>query len=417
MNLLYDLLIQEAIIDSTGQKRDIGIQGSRIVAIDDKLDPQQSHQVLCSQGSFLSPGLIDAHVHLDKAYLGGSDIWQSQTLAEAKVLITQKSLNLTENLRQRAKKAIQTALKKGTTLLRTHVDLSQKQGVQTLQMVLDLKAEVQRWIDIQTVAFLVDPSFTENPDLSEYLLSEALEAGADVIGGLPTWIPSEKRPEYLDLLFRVAQHFDRDIDVHVDESNNPADFALELLADKTLEYGWHGRVVASHACSLRVVDPEVALRVMDKLAEAEIAVVANPLTNLYLRGSNGQPNGLTPVPDLLSRGIVLTYATDNSGDMFNPLGNLDMLLAGQLLAYQTSLSPDFLAAGSIPALIFKLATEAAAKVVKVASPYGLTIGAPADLVIWEGSSPAEVWLDLLRPRYVLKRGQVVLAEGKIIEAD
>jgi cytosine deaminase len=414
MSLYYDLLIQDAIIDSTGQKRDIGIQGSRIVAMDHKLDPECSQELLCGQGCFLTPGLIDAHVHLDKAYLGGADIWRNQTLIDGKNLITEKSLNLTENLEQRARRALQTALKKGTTFLRTHIDLSQNWGVQTLKMVLALKTEVQGWMDLQSVAFLVDPSFAENPALSEHLLAEALEAGADLVGGLPTWIPLDKRSEYMDMLFRVAQRFDRDIDLHIDESNDPADFALELLADKTLEYGWHGRVVASHACSLRVVDPKRAARVIDKLAQAKIMVITNPLTNLYLRGSNGQPNGLTPVSELLSKGIVLTYATDNSEDMFNPLGNLDLLLAGQLLAYQTSLSPDFLTAGSIPELIFKLATEEAAKVVKVDPPYGLKIGSLADLVIWEGSSPAEVWVNLLRPRYVLKGGKVVLAEGKMI---
>src|SRR5262245_34584260 len=64
----YDLLLRGGhLIDpriNLSAPRDVAIQGGRIAAIADRIDPAHAAQSLDVAGLYVTPGLIDPHVHI-----------------------------------------------------------------------------------------------------------------------------------------------------------------------------------------------------------------------------------------------------------------------------------------------------------------------------------------------------------------
>ncbi len=100
--------------------------------------------------------------------------------------------------------------------------------------------------------------------------------------------PMKKTPRdskrHVEICFEIAQAYDADIDMHVDESDDPFYRTLEMLADETVKNNWHGRVTAGHTCALAAYDQHYADYVMDKVKEAGMFMITNPVTNLMLQG-------------------------------------------------------------------------------------------------------------------------------------
>src|SRR5437016_11800325 len=116
-------------------------------------------------------------------------------------------------------------------------------------------------------------------------MEAALEAGADVVGGMPHWeLEEASQREHVRLCFDLAQRFDRDIDMHVNETDDGGVRTLEMVADEALARGYTGRITAGHVCSLAAADEEYSARVIDKCVRSGISVAANPVTNLMLQG-------------------------------------------------------------------------------------------------------------------------------------
>ena len=56
--------------------------------------------------------------------------------------------------------------------------------------------------------------------------------------------------------------YDADIDMHIDETDDPAWHSLELLAEETIRQGRQGRVTAGHCCAMSAWDDAMAERVI-----------------------------------------------------------------------------------------------------------------------------------------------------------
>ena len=64
----FDLVVSGCRLAPEGRPADIGIRGGRIEALGD-LAGASARLRLAGKGRFVVPGFVDAHVHLDKAYL------------------------------------------------------------------------------------------------------------------------------------------------------------------------------------------------------------------------------------------------------------------------------------------------------------------------------------------------------------
>src|SRR5207245_11645760 len=117
------------------------------------------------------------------------------------------------------------------------------------------------------------------------LMEAALEAGADVVGGMPHWeVDEAAQREHVRLCFELATRFDRDLDMHVDETDDGGVRTLEMVADEALARGFLGRVCAGHVCSLAAADDDYADRVVATCRRAGISLAATPVTHPLLEG-------------------------------------------------------------------------------------------------------------------------------------
>src|SRR5579871_1129975 len=369
-----------------------GEQGTRdLAAVDGRFAAAEAgmraERTIDAEGRLAAPGFIEPHVHLDKALLARAGRRNaSGTLDEAIAIAAElKRGYAVEEIAERAGRVIETIVANGVTHIRTHVDVDSVGGLRPLEGVVLARERYRDSVAIQIVAFpqqgiLADPG-------TERLMWQAMERGADVVGGMPFNEASRAdSARHIDIAFEIARKFDADVDMHVDESDDPQARTLEILADKTIANGWQGRVTAGHTCALAGYPDDYANAVMDKVARARLHMITNPATNLMLQGRlDAQPKrrGITRVCELLERGINVSFGQDCVRDTFYPFGRNDPLEIALLAAHAAHMS--------LPKQIeqvFDMPTYAGAKLLRLPR-YGFKPGDAADVVIIDAKDPAE----------------------------
>jgi cytosine deaminase len=321
----HDWLLRNARISDDGPLVDMALQGERIVRMASNLEgtAQQERDL---GGRVVMPGFVDVHVHLDKTLTLERVGNASGTLLEAieRWVAFKPQLTRTDYV-ERASRGLEMAVLNGTTAMRTHVDVDAN-GFTALEAVLEVREHYRDAISLEVVAL-------GGPGLGGQELQAmetALELGADLIGGCPAIRP-DGRAEIAAAL-GLAERTGKCVDLHVDENENPDSRWLEVLSDEVIARGLEGLVTAGHCCSLDFMDQSTADRVMDRVAQARIDVVALPACNLNLQGRRRHPvpRGVTRIKELLRRGVNVCVGSDNVQDPFHPVGHYDLLGAAQL---------------------------------------------------------------------------------------
>jgi len=369
---LVDIVVEGELIHDTA--------AGSAAAVSDRID--------CA-GKLVLPAFIDSHVHLDKALIRDDLREHDGTLAGAIGAIHERKRRYSvEDVRSRARAVIEESVRLGTTRLRSHVDVDTIGGLTPLEGVMAAAADCSDIAEVRTVAFPQEGLLRDPGALD--LMEAALEMGADVVGGMPHWEPNEAaQREHVRLCFELAQRFDRDVDMHVDETDDGNVRTLEMVADEALRLNFTGRVCAGHVCSLAAADHEYAERVIDKCLRAGISIAANPVTNLVLQGRGDRGlvrRGMTRVAELRAAGVNVLFGQDCVKDGFYPFGRGSMLEVALISAHAAHLtSKDDLA----------YALEAVTKAPAISwrlEDYGLRRGARADLQIL----PVPSWPEALR---------------------
>ena len=349
------------------------------------------------------PAFVDAHVHFDKTYV--PLVNTSGTLQEAIELWVKEKSKLDElSYEQRALKAVKQALLNGTTFIRTHIDIDASYDLRALTAILQVREKLRDSCDIQIVA-LGNPGADETETIA---MKEALELGADLVGGAPALTQNPER--CIDAAFDLAERYDKDIDLHIDETEDPEIKTLEYLAEQTLERGFQGRVTAGHCCSLSFMPDEVAARIIDKVAEAELNIITLPSCNLNLmgRGRHPIPCGSTRVKDLLETDVNVAAASDNVQDPFNPFGQYDALMNANLIAHTAHMSSPL----ELKACL-DMVTKNAAKITGEKSE--LKAGEPANLVILDTTSKDDIVTTLPKRLATFYRGKCIVQQAHTYE--
>lgn len=404
-----DLLIKNARIVGRKALNDIGIEGERVVKVG-KIRGR-ARRVINAKGMLTSPAFIDPHIHLDKCMIGDEVRPNvSGTLQEAiEIIWERKRRYTTADIVRRAGEVIRTAALNGTTRMRTHVDVDTISGLKPLKGLLEARRKFKHLMDIQIVAFpqegiLRDPG-------TEELLYKSMELGADLVGGMPHHErPYSKAKPHIDICFEVAKRFGADIDMHVDETDDPRSRSLEYLAEKTVAEGYQGRVTAGHTCALAAYPDDYARKVIRKVKQANINMITNPVTNLVIQGrGDKQPvrRGITRVKELLAAGVNVTFGQDCVNDAFYPFGRADMLEVANITAHAAHLStPDEIRT------VFQMMTYNAARTLGVLHDYGV-VGKRADLVVIDAASVKDAIRMQPDRRWVIKGGKII-AESRSI---
>lgn len=389
------------LLDQEGRHA-IQIDDGKIKAIIDASQVPPGDTVIDADGGLVTPSLVDPHLHLDLAYsVEEVPPNKSGTLLEAIELWSAAKRELSiENVKARAIRAVEAEVSFGTSFIRSHVDVASASGDRLFKGVLAAREETHNFCDIQLVAFPQD-GLIRDPGAVD-LIRQSVKQGVDLVGGIPH-IERTRREgiAHLELMFDLAQELDADIDVHIDETDDPQSLYTEHLASLTVQRNYQGRVTASHVCALSSYTDVHASRVMDLIAEADIDVVCNPGVNLHLQGrfdSYPKRRGLTRISQLLERGIQCAAGQDCIKDPFYPLGTGQMLDQAFLLVHA-----DHLSTPKQIGTAFDMVSSMAGKVCKRPN-VEVNVGGSADLAIF----PVDNVIDLVRtkptPSAVLFRG-------------
>jgi cytosine/creatinine deaminase len=406
MNTPFDLFLQGCRLPD-GTLTHLGCRDGRIAEIGAAADHPAVRAVACN-GAIVTPGLVEAHIHPDKALLSERTPSVEGTLAEAIRVTGEAKKHFTvEDIRARARAVLDMAIRHGTTAMRGHVEVDPTVGLKGLEALLPLKTEYAPALDLQLCAFAQE-GILQTPG-TETLLEEAMRGGADLVGGCP-YNDSDAHAQ-IDIIFRLAKTFDVDVDFHSDFFDEPKHLHVRYIAAQTVRHGWQGRVAVGHVTELAALAPEELDPIIAGLRTAEIGVIMLPATDLYLMGRRDTRNvrrGLAPAKRLLAAGVPVAASTNNVRNAFTPVGNGNLALMGYLLAVGAHMGTTQDLRQALSMLM-----EQPAGILRLAD-YGLREGAQADLVLWDTQRAEEIVTALAPPRLVIKRGRITVEHERTV---
>jgi cytosine deaminase len=284
-----------------------------------------------------------------------------------------------------------------------YCDWAVGQGLLAVDALIDVRERVKSYIDLQLVAFPQD-GYLRSPNAAANL-ERALDKGVDVIGGIPHFERTvADGAASVRALCEIAAERGLMVDMHCDESDDPASRHVETLAFETQRLGLNGRVTGSHLTSMHSMDNYYVSKLIPLMAEAELRVVANPLINITLQGRHDtypKRRGMTRVPELMAAGLVVAFGQDCIMDPWYRLGTADILDAAYMglhvaqMTGQDAMRQCFQAVTENPATILGL------------DGYGLAPGCYADLVVLQARDPVDAIRRRARRLQVLRRGRVI----------
>lgn len=395
-----DIIFRNVRIDDAQPLVDVGVRQGRIAAVAPAITARATQEVQ-GNGNVLIPGFVEGHLHLEKANVMHRRANRSGTLKEAIAVTSALKPTLTRaDIRERSIQVLRALVQAGTTHVRAHAEFDPAQGFTGLDVVLELREKFRDFIDIQVVAFPQE-GILKLPGMKEMMV-EAMEKGADVVGGIPY---NDSSPlEHIDFVFDLAKRYGKRIDFHQDFADDAEHMTIEYVARKTLLEGYQGRVCVGHLTSLAAVIPERQAAIIELLRQAGISVMCLPATDLHL-GARGDSHNvrrtLTPVRALRDGGVNICLATNNIRNAFTPFGTGDLLNIAQL-----ALPVCHLGGADDQATVLPMLTTNPAKALGL-NQYGLAVGNDADLVLLDTRAVRDVILDLPARLMVLKRGRVV----------
>jgi cytosine deaminase len=408
--MTLDILVKNVALWGTEGLCDLGIANGRFVSMNQSGVSPTPVLTLEADGRMAVPGFVEPHIHLDKALISErAPVNVSGTLTEAIEILWEIKRNYTvDEIADRASRVLARALQHGVSRLRTHVDVDPIGGTRPAEGLIRARDRFSDLIDIQIVAFPQE-GIVKSPG-TEALMREVMKLGVDVVGGMPfnEASPQDSR-RHIEIVFDIAREFDADIDMHVDETDDPAARTLEMLAELTIVNGWQGRVTAGHTCALASYPRDYADRVIARLREANVNMIANPATNLMLQGrldDYPKRRGVTQVKELLAAGVNVACGQDCVHDTFYPFGQNDPLEIAFLLCHASQMSQpaEILA-------VMDMVTINGAKALRVPD-FRVAPGAVADLVVLDARDAREAFAARSPRRWVIRRGRLI-AETRV----
>jgi cytosine deaminase len=403
--MTLDILVKNVALWGTEGLCDLGIADGRFVSVNPNGVSSAAVLTLDAEGRMAVPGFVEPHIHLDKALISErAPVNRSGTLTEAIEILWELKRNYTvDEIADRAARVLAQALENGISRLRTHVDVDPIGGTRPAEGLIRARERFGDLIDIQIVAFPQE-GIVKSPG-TEALMREVMRLGVDVVGGMPfnEASPQDSR-RHIEIVFDIARQFDADIDMHVDETDDPAARTLEVLAELTIANGWQGRVTAGHTCALASYPRDYADHVIGRLRQANVNMIANPATNLMLQGrldDYPKRRGVTRVKELLAAGVNVACGQDCVHDTFYPFGQNDPLEIAFLLCHASHMSQ--------PAeilTVMDMVTNNGAKALRVPD-FRVAVGGVADLVVLEARDARGAFATRLPRRWVIRKGRLI----------
>lgn len=383
------MLIKNVFIENSENKQDVRIENEKFIEIGSHLASHENEQTIEANGKLLLPPFIDSHVHLDATLTAGEPEWnQTGTLFDGIRIWSERKKTLSrEDVKTRAKATIKKQVENGIQVVRSHVDTTDP-TMTALEALLEVKEEMKDIVEVQLVAFP--------------------QEGADVIGGIPHYeFTRDYGVQSLHYIAELAEKYDRLIDVHCDEIDDPNSRNLEVLATLAYETGLTDRVTASHTTAMGSYNNAYCYKLFRLLKLAKINMVSNPLVNIHLGGrfdTYPKRRGITRIKDLTEAGINVSFGEDDVKDPWYPMGNGNMMdpvhmgiHAEQMMGYQSILDS------------YNFVTNNAAKTLHITDHYGIEVGKPANCIILNNDNFYNALNERSEVLYSIRQGKILVA--------
>lgn len=383
----------------SGELVSILVDSGRIAAIDKSIKAA-ADTVIDAGGNLVTESFVNAHLHLDKVYtLDRMDELALQSYQAEGMGKAMNAIELASRVKEEydeswilpnVRKALTLALQNGNTHIRAFADVDSKAKLIGVKALLKAREEFKGRVDVQVVAFPQDG--VEREPGTEELIREAMQLGADVVGGIP-WIEftDAAAQQHIDAMFAIAKEFDKPVSMLVDDAGDAGLRMLEMMALATIKQGWQGRVLAHHARAMALYPMPYLQKVIALLKQARMYVVSDPQTGpLHAR-----------VRELLEGGAFVCLGQDDISDAYYPYGQNNMLevafLASHLLWMTSAADME---------ILYSMVTTEAAKAIGL-HDFEIKVGATANLVVLDGPSVREALRYHRAPLHVISHGSLV----------
>ncbi len=399
MTSSVELLIRNARLRGHEKPCDIAIADGRVASIG-TAGVATAGSEIDARGNLVTPSFVNPHLHLCKVWTlpmmteEALNAYQSDGMSQAL-----SAIDLASKVKEKydaawilpnARRAVALAALYGTLHIRALADVDSKAKLEGVKALIAVREEFRGIVDIQVVAFAQD-GIVRDPG-TDKLMHEAMALGCDVVGGIP-WIEATDTDakKHIDVCFDLAQEFNKDVSMLLDDAGNASLRTLEMMALTAIECGWEGRALAHHCRAMSLYPAPYFERLCATLRKAKVPVVTDPHTGpLHAR-----------VRELLAAGITVCLGQDDISDAYYPYGRNNMLevafLASHLLWMMSRADMETL---------YDMITTAPAKAMNIAD-HGLAVGNAANFVVLDQSDVNEALRFHAAPVAVISQGRRV----------
>ena len=393
------MLLTNCNLDGNPRLQSLRIVGELVSEIAPNLARVVGEEVIDAGGLLLTSSLTEPHAHLDKAFLAERiDNPTGDLMGAINAMESSRDLITVADTVERAERAVRLMVSNGVTAIRTHADVTEWNNLYSVEALVEVRNRTKDIVNLQICALLGWPLSGDVGKSNRELGRRAIEMGADILGGCPHL---DIDPEGANIaLIELAGELNCGLDLHTDEHTDANRISLEHLASRITASGFNRPVVASHCVSLGMQDESTQRRIAEKVATANMGVVALPHTNLFLQGrefATATPRGLTAVASLRRAGVKVAVGADNLQDPFNPIGRGDPLESAALA---------ILTAHLLPHEAFDSVSKQARAVIGLASS-GPKVGDVADLMLIPAGSIREAIANTPPRKLVFYKGRIV----------
>src|SRR5436309_6284811 len=401
--MAFDLVVRGAQLRGRGELVDIGVSDGRIAQVGSDLATEGA-SVIDAGGRLVVPGFVDSHVHIGKSFYGRETHrydyrhreWDPPDLgtryrrryrsamADYELrypnvipIVKQwawKEAYTADDVARRIGEVLELALANGVVASRMFIDVDSFAGLTELEGALEARRRWGSLMQLQICAFPQE-GLAADPQ-TESLMQQAMEMGADVVGGLP-WIEwtDELCRQHVDFCFGLAERYGRPLHFLCDDAKSAMARTLEFVAAKTIQDGRYGQVSSSHNGALATYPDAHALKVMNLVRNAEMNICSNSQVNLL--------GALTRDHELVDLGVNVSIGQDDVDNFYYPFGRCDPLEWAWSMAH----AGGFAYPAGIET-VFDMITVNGARTLGL-ERYGLEAGCRADLVVLDCSHPRD----------------------------
>jgi cytosine deaminase len=396
----FDVIIRQGRLRGSGdQAFDIGVSAGLITEVSEKLSGTATDEIDARNG-LVTESYANPHLHLCKVWtldMMGDDAlkdYHGESMGKAMTAIERASV-VKDNydaswIADNARRAVALAAQYGNLHIRAFADVDAKAKLEGVKALLKVRDEFSGIVEIQVVAFAQD-GIVREPGAAE-LMRQAMEMGADVVGGIP-WIEftDADADEHIKVCFDLAQEFDKDVSMLLDDAGDAGLRTLESMAIEAINRGWEGRALAHHCRAMSLYPQPYFQRLVSILSRARVPVVSDPHTGpLHAR-----------VKELLAEDVLVCLGQDDISDAYYPFGRNNMLEVAFLASHML-----WMTSRDEIERLYDLVTTNAAQSMNVKN-FGLTPGCAANLVVLGEPNVVEALRYHQAPAAVVSHGKIV----------